>query len=431
MAAALGAAPLCSSAQVSLSTVVDLAQRNSSAVKLAQADVEKARATLAQTKDVYFPSVELGAGLPAAPAIGFTGGVPSILSGSMQSLAFSLPQFQYIKAARAGLTAATLSLKNAREQVALEASTAYIELDVVGQELAAAQQQESLAARLEGIEQERTEAGVDPLSDLLQVKLTAAQIRLKRIHLESRSGTLASQLDALTGLPVGPISTDHASVPEIPAVKANEPPQTPLGIQAAQMVALSKQRSARGDRLDEYTPKMSFSALYSRNTTILNNFNEYYNPNHPIPTNNFSSGFELRIPIVDWGRGDQSRKSAAEALRATVEAEQAQQQNDIGIAQLTGNLRELDALEEIASLKQQIANEQIKAVEVQLETGNGGSGPGAPPQLTPKDEQLARIDERQKYQDALDAGLDLAKARLQLLRALGHMDDWLNELHTK
>jgi len=31
----------------------------------------------------------------------------------------------------------------------------------------------------------------------------------------------------------------------------------------------------------------------------------------------------------------------------------------------------------------------------------------------------------------LDAGLDLAKARLSLLRALGHMEDWLRELHEK
>jgi hypothetical protein len=92
----------------------------------------------------------------------------------------------------------------------------------------------------------------------------------------------------------------------------------------------------------------------------------------------------------------------------------------------------LDALAEVASLKQQIADQQLKSVLAQLELGSGGgTGPGTPPQLTPKAEQLARIDERQKYQDALDAGLDLAKARLQLLRALGHMDDWLQELHTK
>ena len=99
---------------------------------------------------------------------------------------------------------------------------------------------------------------------------------------------------------------------------------------------------------------------------------------------------------------------------------------------MTGSLRELDTLAEIASLKQQIADEQLKTVLAQLELGNGaGAGPGAPPQLTPKAEQLARIDERQKFQDALDAGFDLAKARLSLLRALGHMEDWLDELHAK
>ncbi len=151
-----------------------------------------------------------------------------------------------------------------------------------------------------------------------------------------------------------------------------------------------------------------------------------------IPTNNFSSGFSIQIPIFDLGQRAKARQSAAEALRATVEAEQAQQQNDIQIAQLTGNLRELDTLAEIASLKQQIADEQLKSVLAQLELGNGASsGPAAPAATVPKAEQLARIDERQKFEDALDAGFELAKARLSLLRALGHMEDWLNELHAK
>ena len=102
------------------------------------------------------------------------------------------------------------------------------------------------------------------------------------------------------------------------------------------------------------------------------------------------------------------------------------------IATLSGNLHELDAQAEVASLKQQVSAEQLKAVLTQLDLGNGASsGPNAQPQLTPKSEQLARIDERQKVQDALDASLDLAKARLSLLRALGHMQDWLNELHGK
>lgn len=46
---ALMTAPVFAPAQVSLATVVDLAQRNSSTVKLADADLKKAQAALAQT----------------------------------------------------------------------------------------------------------------------------------------------------------------------------------------------------------------------------------------------------------------------------------------------------------------------------------------------------------------------------------------------
>jgi outer membrane protein TolC len=150
----------------------------------------------------------------------------------------------------------------------------------------------------------------------------------------------------------------------------------------------------------------------------------------PLPANNFSSGISVQIPVFDMGHRAKARESSADALRATVEAEQAQKQNDVAVAELTGSLRELDTMSEIASLKQQISAEQLKTVEAQLQLGNGtGSGPGSTPQLSPKAEQLARIDEDQKLTESLDAEFELAKARLSLLRALGHMEDWLHELH--
>lgn len=428
--AMLTVGPVIGNAQVSLATVVDLAERNSTSVRLAEADVQKANATLAQSKDAYVPSLTVGSGLPAFPAVGFTGGVPSILNATVQSMVFSLPQNQYIRAARAGIEAAKLSLKDAREQVALDASMAYIELDTVNRALEDAHQQESFTERLVQVEQERTEAGVDPLNQLLQARLTAEQIRLKQVHLEARAGTLLEQISALTGLPVGSITPDRKSIPEIPAVRADEGQTTLAGIKSAQMLAISKEKSARGDSMNRLFPQLSFNALYSRNTTILNDFNLYYS--HPIPTNNFSSGFSLPLPLFDLGRGAKARESAAEALRARIEAEQAQRQNDIQIAELTGSLRELDTLAEIANLKEQIASEQLKSVLAQLELGNGsGNGPGSTPQLTPKAEQLARIEESEKQADMLDAGFELEKARLNLLRALGHMEDWLHELSGK
>jgi len=427
---ALAAAVSTASAQVSLGTVVDLAQRNSSTVKLAQADVQKAAASLSEAKGAFIPALSFGSGLPAFPEVGFTGNLPSIWTANVQSMVFSMPQFRYIQAARAGLQAAQLGLKDAREQVALDAATAYIDMDTVQSELEAGRQQEEDAGRLVEIEKQRTDAGVDALSDLLQARLTAAQLKLNRIHLETRAATLAKQLSVLTGLPAASIKPDHGSIPEVPAVRADATPQPTAGQESALLLAHSKERIAKGDQERSWMPTFGFGVLYNRNTTLLNDINHYYAT--ALPTNDFSSGISIRLPLFDAEARAHSRESAAEALRATVETEQAQRQNDLQIVELTGSLRELDTQAEIASLKEQISGEQLKAVLAELELGNGaGAGPGAPAQLSPKAEQLARIDERQKYEDALDAGLDLSKARLNLLRALGHMQDWLNELHAK
>jgi len=347
----------------------------------------------------------------------------------MQSLVFSYSQRQYVKSARAAIDAANLSLKDAREQVALDASTTYIELDTLNRELEAAVQQGSFTANLVQIEQQRAEAGVDSHLDLLQANLTAANLKLHRLHLEARAATLSKQIAVLTGLPVGSVLPDHSSIPEIPAVGADELPRSPAGVDAAGSLANSKRLQAKGDDLLWRRPQVGFGAVYNYDSNELNSYSTYYQNFTP---NNVSFGIQVTIPFFDFALRAKAKETAAEALRATVEAEQAQQQSDVQVATLTGHLRELDAQAEVAGLKRQIASEQLQSVIAQLELGNGApSGPGAQPQTTPKSEQLARIDERQKYEDALDADLDLAKARLGLLRALGHMEDWLRELHGK
>ncbi|MDR3772927.1 MAG: TolC family protein [Terracidiphilus sp.] len=422
---ALGLFPL--RAQVSLATVVDLAQRNSSTVRLAEADLKKAQAALAQTQDAYIPNFVIGSNVGYSH--GFPTGQPSVGNASMQSLVFSYSQRQYMKAARAGIDAANLSLKDAREQVSQDASTTYIELDTVNRELAAASQQESFTAELVSIEQQRAEAGVDSGLDLLQARLNAAQVKLQRLHLQTRAATLANQLAVLTALPVGSILPDHASIPEIPTITAGDGPHSLPGIDSATALARSKQFQARGDDLAWRRPQIGFGAIYNYDSNELNSYSTYYKNFTP---NNISFGLQINVPFFDFSLRAKAKVTAAEALRARVESEQAQRQNDVQIATLTGSLRELDALAEVADLKQQIAEAQLKAVMAELDTGNGASsGPNPQPQLSPKTEQLARIDERQKYEEALDAGLDLAKARLGLLRALGHMEDWLNELHGK
>jgi outer membrane protein TolC len=425
---ALAASPALAPAQVSLRTVVELAQRNSSAVQLAQAGVDKASAQLAESHDVFIPSLSFGSGLPAFPEVGFTGSLPTIWDATLQSVAFSLPLIRYAQAAGAGLQAAQLSLEEAREQVALQASTAYIELDTVNRELDAARKQQDDAARLVAIEHQRTEAGVDPLISLLQAQLTAAQLKLNRQHLETRADALSKQIATLTNLPAGSITPDHASIPTIPAISTGDAPRATPGLESAEMLAHSKAVASKGDHERQWMPEFSFGVLYNRNTTLLNDINRYYA--HPLPANDFSSGFSIELPIFNAGYRAKARESAADALRAKVEAEQAQQQNNAKVAALTAELRELATQADIAGLKAQIAGEQLKSVQSQLQNG-GGAGPGAQPQLSPTDEQKALINEQQSYQNALDAQLKLDEARLNLLSALGHIQDWLNELHGK
>ena len=410
---------------VRLATVVELAQRNSAPVRLAEADLSKAQGAYQESGSAFIPTLNFASGLPFLPSVGFTGGTPNIFTGSMQSMVFSLPQRQYIRAAQDGVRTASLALKNSREQVALDASSAYIELDTVTQLDATTAQEEKLAADLLHIEEQRTEAGVDPLSYLLEAKLTAAQLHLKRLHLRTRAATLEAQLANLTGLPAGSIATDHGSIPEIPAARPEKSENA--GVASALMLARSKQRQAQGDRLSLW-PQMLLSAQYARETTLLNNANSYYA--HPLKGDNFSSGFQIELPLFDLGHRAKVKQSAAEALRATVEAEQARHQNDIQISMLTQTLNELDARAEIAQLKQEIAHEQIKSIETQLELGSPeSSASGAPvKQISPKDQQLALINERQKFEESLDASFDLARTRLSLLRALGHMEEWIGSL---
>ena len=89
--ATLTGMPARAHAQVSLKTVVDLAQRNSTGVRAAFADVGKAQAVLSETKDTVIPTINIETGLPVFPEVGYTGSPPSIWGATVQSLVYSIP----------------------------------------------------------------------------------------------------------------------------------------------------------------------------------------------------------------------------------------------------------------------------------------------------------------------------------------------------
>ncbi len=407
-------------AQVSLYTAVDLALRNSPAVRMATADVERAQAALTEAKDVYIPSFVLGSGL--GYSYGFPVGQPSVYNVTSQSLVLGFSQPDYIRSAKTALNSGQLALKDIRQQVILDTSLQYAELDKLTQETAALDAQSAAAEKLVNIEQQRLDAGLASRSELLRAQLTGAQVRLKRLHLEGDAQLLRQKLANQTGLPAATFVTSTQSIPPSPSFQIGNELQHDMavsndGVRAAYASAKSKLYMAHGAQKEIFRPQIAFAAQYNRFATF-NNYQDYYNH---FQHNNFGIGISITFPIFDASRKAKAIGSAAEAAHAAAQADQARAQAGEQATQLDASLRELTAQQDIARLQSELAASDLQTVVTQLETGSGSPNG---PQMTPRDEQQARIEERQRYQEYLDANFDLLRAQLTLLRMIGTIEDW-------
>ncbi len=317
---------------------------------------------------------------------------------------------------------AEFSLKDAREQVILDASLDYIQLDKAQQTLAALDQEEQYTDKLVSIEEDRVLAGVESRIELTRAKLTAAQIDLKRIHLRNDAEMIRQQLAHLTGLPATSFVTESNSVPSTPRSPLEPQGSPPLalqnaGVQAAQANAKSKLYVSFGDSRQIFRPQIYAGGNYSLFAKF-NNYNEYY---QHFQYNNFDIGIQIKVTLFDAALKARERRSAADFARASAQADQARDTASEQIYQLQQSVNELTAQQRIAQLRAELAQEQLDAIAIQL---NSGSGSANGPLLTPKDEQQARIQERQRYEDVLDANYAVLRAELGLLRSTGSIEDW-------
>jgi hypothetical protein len=105
------------------------------------------------------------------------------------------------------------------------------------------------------------------------------------------------------------------------------------------------------------------------------------------------------------------------------EAEQAQTQVSAQSLALQHQLRELKAEQDVATLQQQLAQDTLSALQVQMQNGSGAA---TAPAVTPQQAEQARMDERSRYIDKLDADFAVERVQLQLLRQTGGLGTWLH-----
>jgi len=420
------------SAQISLSTAVDLTLRNSLKVKIAQADLDKARAALAEAHDVYVPAITSSGGIGESAGVPLS--LPVIFNITAQSLAFNFSQPDYVRAARAGMAAANLALNEARSEAAEDVARTYVTLDSALQRRDALTQANGFATQLVKIAQDRFDAGVDPKIEVLRSRRTAVQMRLQKKLVEDEISSLSDRLTRLTGVRSPEFATVHSSIPAFSAADiANQHGPDSDGIKAAFADATAKSYVAHGDARYRWLPQLAFSAGYSRISTVGTNYALYYpgfDPErHPdISYNSLDIGFQIWIPLLDLVHQAKARGSAAEAARARFEAQDHKMEFYEGRLKLKNAASELADRAELASLDRDLAQDQLDTIELQLQANAGTT---ENPQMTPKDEQNARLQERQRYVDFLDADLQLRQTEISLMRQNGELGQWLHAAITQ
>jgi outer membrane protein TolC len=414
-------------AQISLFTTVDQALRNSAAVRIATADVQRAAGAVTESKDIFLPSFVVGSSV--GYSYGFPIGQPSIVNVSSQSLIFSFSQMDYIRSARSALRSAQLALADARQQVILDATLDYIQLDTDRRRIEVLDDQNLAASRIAIIEQQRLDAGVGTREDLLRARLTGAQLRLKRLHIEDDIDVVRQRLAHLTALPAESLVTEAQSIPPSPDLERDAPSSLMAtmtamnteGVRSAYANAQSRQYQAFGDARQNYRPQFAFGGNYSRFAEF-NNYQDYY---LHFQHNNFEAGLQISLPLFDASKRAKESQSRADASHAVAQADQLRDQTSENIVMLQKSLMELAGQKEVAQIQTELAQSQLEAIVTQL--NSAGTTPGATP-LTPREEQLARIEERRRFADAIDASFELMKAELGLLRATGGIESWYKTL---
>ena len=419
----LASLPLSASAQISLSSAVGLALKNNPKVKMSEAAVAKAQAALEETKDVYIPT--MGAEVGYGDGFGVPTTLPTVFSLSSQSLVFNFSQHDNIRAAASGLTSAKLALKDMREQVEEDVVVTYLNLDSDDRALEVLTQEYRDATRLVTIVQDRLNAGQDDQMSLLRAQRTAKQIELDQLNLQDEIATLSDHLSRLIGLPGDQLIAVSSSIPALPSVQGaadNENESDSAGVRAAMANARSKQELAFGENRYRLRPNMVFGFNYSRIDTGENAYTTYY-PNFVNKSENAVSIYiEMQIPIYDRKHQDEANQANAEASRAYFESETQRDQFLEGRKKLRRSATELAARSELAEIDQKIAQAQLKSVLAQLSPDSGSS---SSQQMTPEDEQNARLTEGQRSVDLLNAQFQLSQAKVNLLRQTGQLDNWL------
>lgn len=409
------ALPLCAQS-IEFRPAIELALKHSGAIVAASADRARAVARYHAERDAYIPTVVFGS------ALGYTFGQPIAVGGQLPTLfnvthdqtVLNFPLRETIKAARSDTVAANIDYLDRTEQVILDTSLLYIELDSTQQRLTAAQQQKQAVDHALYIAQQRQQEGVGSVLDSKRAELDTARVDLRIAELETNLDVLRERLGRTIGRSPATLATVTASIPITPGLRADDDlASVALANSASVRIADEHLRAARDRARAEHKmnlPSIDFAGQFAQYASF-NNYAQYYKSFSPQA---YSFGISLRFPILNFAQNARAAAADAEALHAASDAQTARDKVAADAVSTQHTLRQLEASAKVTRLEYEVAQANIDAVQLQIENGHANA----------RDQELARADVADRQVALLQSQFEYIRAQLQLLRQTGELHEW-------
>jgi outer membrane protein len=397
-------------------TAIELALKNSATTGLSQADLQRARSVVRQTKDVFLPQMVAGSGLGGSYGfpLSLEGAAPSIFNVNFQGALINLAQRNYVKAAKSDVEVTTAQNADRRNDVIMETALDYVQLDLLDSSLTIQKEQQQSAQKFQDIVAQRIQAGLDSQVEGTRAKLAGARTRLDIAQTQAAADQLRLRLSQLTGLPVTAIQTSTETIPEMPAVAQDQDlpdeavKNNPV-VKVADAAAQAKEFRAQAERKQLY-PAIDFVGQYA----VLARFNNYDQFFQKFQRNNVTAGVAIRFPFFNPMQRAAADAAKADAVKSRKEAQTVKEQVSTETLKLQRSIEQLAAAREVAQLEHQLAQSDIESAHAKIESGAASI----------KDEENARVAEHERYTAYLNSSFELDRAQIQLMRQIGQLETW-------
>ncbi len=397
-------------------TAIELALKNSATTGLSQADLQRARSVVRQTKDVFLPQMVAGSGLGGSYGfpLSLEGAAPSIFNVNFQGALINLAQRNFVKAAKSDVEVTMAQNADRRNDVIMEIAMDYVQLDLLDSSLTIQREQQQSAQKFQDIVAQRIEAGLDSQVEGTRAKLAGARTRLDIAQTQAAADQLRLRLSQLTGLPVTAIQTSTETIPEMPAVAQDQDlpgeavKNNPV-VKVADAAAQAKEFRAQAERKQLY-PAIDFVGQYA----VLARFNNYDQFFQKFQRNNVTAGVAIRFPFFNPVQRAAADAAKADAVKSRKEAQTVKEQVSTETLKLQRSIEQLAAAREVAQLEHQLAQSDIESAHAKIESGAASI----------KDEENARVAEHERYTAYLNSSFELDRAQIQLMRQIGQLETW-------